>query len=331
MSYYDQHLSSLRDIFGTDTIIVEESVLTIGDRRFPIVDDVIILLEPTHYTAYVRERINATDKNTTPSGPFAEDIQFSFGEEWKTFDQILPEHEKEFEDYFDLIDLSDLSNQRVCDLGCGIGRWSHFLRDHCRELVLLDFSDAVFVARRNLKGANALFFMGDLTKLPFRNDFADLIFCLGVLHHIPVDALTSVRGLKPYAPRLLVYLYYALDNRRTHYRILLKVVTGLRLVLARIRSHRTRSLLTWILTITVYLPLIALGWLLKPFGLASAVPLFDGYHNKGLTRIRQDVYDRFFTRIEQRFSREDILTLRDTFSDVSISDRLAYWHFLCVR
>lgn len=331
MSYYDDYLDSLRDIFGTDEVVVEGNSVTVGSNRYPIVDDVIILLDPSQYTPLVRKRLSAAGEVAEISAPFAEDIQYSFGEEWKTFDQILPEHRKEFEDYFDLVNLASLHDKRVCDLGCGIGRWSYFLRGQCRELVLLDFSDAVFVARRNLQGANALFFMGDLTNLPFREDFAQLIFCLGVLHHIPIDALDSVRKLKPYAPRLLIYLYYALDNRKAHYRILLRLVTGLRLLLAKVRGKHARAVITWALTVTIYLPLILLGWLLKPFGLASSVPLFDGYHDKGLKRIRQDVYDRFFTRIEQRFSQEQILTLRDTFSEIKISDRLAYWHFICDR
>lgn len=331
MSYYEDYIDSLRDIFGADEVTVQGNNITVDSKRYPIVDDVIILLDPTQFTPLVRERLSAAGEGGDVAGPFAEDIQFSFGEEWKTYDQILPEHEKEFEDYFDLVNLTNLHDKRVCDLGCGIGRWSHFLRGQCRELVLLDFSDAVFVARRNLEGANALFFMGDLTKLPFRRDFADLIFCLGVLHHIPINALASVRELKPYAPRLLIYLYYSLDNRKAHYRILLSIVTDLRLLLAKIRGKRARAVITWVLTIMIYLPLISLGWLLKPFGLASSVPLFDGYHDKGLKRIRQDVYDRFFTRIEQRFSQNQILTLHDTFSEVTISDRLAYWHFLCKR
>ena len=58
-------------------------------------------------------------------------------------------------------------------------------------------------------------------------------------------------------------------------------------------------------------------------------PLFDFYHAKSMKRIRQDVYDRFFTRIEQRFSRAEILTLTDSFARVSISPDIPMWHFLC--
>ena len=50
-----------------------------------------------------------------------------------------------------------------------------------------------------------------------------------------------------------------------------------------------------------------------------------------LRRIEQDVYDRFFTRIEQRVTRREIETLRDTFGTVTVADGLPYWHFLCER
>ena len=70
---------------------------------------------------------------------------------------------------------------------------------------------------------------------------------------------------------------------------------------------------------------------MRPLGLASKVPLYDFYRGKSLRRIRQDVYDRFFTRIEQRFRKEEILALRDTFREVVVSDDPPYWHFLCRR
>jgi hypothetical protein len=70
---------------------------------------------------------------------------------------------------------------------------------------------------------------------------------------------------------------------------------------------------------------------LRPFGLSRLVPLYDFYRGKSFLRIRQDVYDRFFTRIEQRFTKRRILSLADTFREVSVSDRPPYWHFLCRR
>lgn len=324
--YYSDKLESLKDIFGSNGVRLEPDRLVVDSRTYPIIDDVIILLDPCQYPESLKGQGDASERPLH----FAEDIQFTFGEEWKEFSEILEEHKRDFSRYFDLVDVSEFSHLRVCDLGCGSGRWSHFVKDKCRELVLVDFSEAIFVARRNLKDAdNVLFFMGDLKNLPFRAQFADFLYCLGVLHHLPTDALAEVRALKKYAPTLLIYLYYALDNRPIYFRGLLAAVTGLRKFVSNIRNPFFRLSFSWLMVALVYVPLVGLGWILKPVGGASYVPLYEGYHGKSLHGIRQDVYDRFFTRIEQRFSRKQILALEDTFSKVTVSDHLPYWHFVC--
>jgi len=81
----------------------------------------------------------------------------------------------------------------------------------------------------------------------------------------------------------------------------------------------------------IYVPLIGLGHILKPLGLSSYVPLYEGSHGNSLVRLEQDVYDRFFTRIEQRVSRNQILGLSDTFSSIICSKNPPYHHFLCKR
>ncbi len=332
--YYGDKLASLRDIFGSSRIALEGNSLRVADRQYPIVDDVIVVLSPHEYpTHLVRRLARATAATGAGSDvTFAAGIQSTFGQEWGAFPEILPDHEAEFRAYFDLIDIDSLAQTRVCDLGCGSGRWSHFLRQRCRELVLVDFSEAIFVARDNLRDcANAIFVMGDLTRLPFSADFAGLIICLGVLHHLPVPALDVVRHLGRYSPRLLVYLYYALDNRPIHYKLLLKAVTAVRRVTSRVHSPRLRSVIAWAGTLVIYSPLVALGSALRRVGMGHLVPLYEIYHGKSVGRMRQDVYDRFFTSIEQRFSRQQLLALRDAFQEVRISAGLPYWHFLCVR
>jgi SAM-dependent methyltransferase len=220
----------------------------------------------------------------------------------------------------------------VADLGCGSGRWSVFLRDVAGALVLVDFSDAIFVARKNLHDApHAVFFMADLMQLPFRDDCFDLAFSIGVLHHLPVPCLAAVRRIGRLAPQLLVYLYYALDNRPFFYRAMFHPVNAARRVMSRVHSELVRRAFARSLTWAVYVPLIGLGRAVAPLGMSSRVPLYDFYAGKSASRIEQDVYDRFFTGIEQRVSREQILTLQDAFGTVIISDGLPYWHFLCVR
>lgn len=313
--YYAAKVQSLQEIFGVHDIEVRADRVRVGSAEYPVTDDVIDLLGG---------RPNPAE--------FAADIQQTFGAEWQEHGAILPEHTAEFAQYFDLVDLRSLQDARVCDLGCGSGRWSALLKDRCRELVLVDFSDAIHVARRNLRGANhCLFFKGDVLALPFADDCADFVLCLGVLHHLPVPCLDAVRRLRRLAPRLLIFLYYALDNRPWHFRALLRAVSVVRRRLSRVHSPLFRRVFSLAGAIAIYRPLVALGALVRPLGLAPSVPLYEVYRGKSVRRIQQDVYDRFFTRIEQRVSHAQIEELRAEFREVRISSGLPYWHFLLTR
>lgn len=331
--YYSNKIHILKDIFDSDHIELKKDLISVNGTSYPIVDDVIILLDPSQYSASLKKnaKIDNPGKKRSTS-EYAEEIQYTFGKEWQKYPRILPEYEKEFWQYFDLVDLSLLEDIRVCDLGCGNGRWSYFLFEKCRELLLVDFSESIFVARRNLSHANnALFFMADLRQLPFRENFADFLFCLGVLHHLPTPSLEEVRVLKGYAPQLLIYLYYTLDNRPLYFKPLLQVVDIMRRHVSRYRNPYFRTAFTWFGALSMYMPLIFLGALMRLLGLSVTVPLYEVYHGKRPERIRQDVYDRFFTAIEQRHSKKQIMELEDTFSQVRISDRLPFWHFICER
>ncbi len=329
--YYDDKKPLLQEIFGATSLTIGPDSLSVDGKVCPIVEDVIICLDPADWPASLRARL-PRDGAVNPSGNLARDIQDTFGQEWTAFPSILAEHRSILNQYFDLVDLPSLSESRVCDLGCGMGRWSYFVSEYCREIVLVDFSDAIFVARRNLKDRpNAVFVMADVTRLPFAHDFADLVFCLGVLHHLPTPALDAVASLRPYSPRLLIYLYYALDNRPPYFRAILALVTGIRRILSRIKNDGARRFLAALIAYTVYLPMVALGSVLRPFGIATRIPLYEMYRGKSLATITQDAYDRFFTGIEQRVARRDIETLNRFFGDVIVADTSPYWHFLCVR
>ena len=334
-SRYELKIASLRDLFDDPELKVEsDSILTRG-RIFPIVDEVVILLPTAQISQHLANQIAGASSCSSPATQgyeLSREVQDSFGQEWTRFPKILPEHEKEFAQYFDLTASLSMRNWRIFDLGCGIGRWSYFLSKSCREIVLVDFSEAIFVARQNLaKSDNALFFMGDIMNLPFRNNSADFAICLGVLHHLPIEALRAVRAISRFSSRLLIYLYYALDNRPAWYRAIWRVSDLVRRVASSIKSPLLRALLCWILALVGYVPFVLIGKFLAPLGLAKNLPNFEAHKNDSLGRIRQDCYDRFFTTIEQRVSRSQIMTLKDTFSSVEVSENAPYWHFLCSR
>ena len=334
--YYDNKINTLKQIFGTDEICLSKDAVEVRGKIYPVMEDVIILSDPGKYTDKVRKIIsdkslmNQADTSISKSAVFSKDIQDTFGKEWGKYSAIMPSHKEEFAKYFDIVDIESLRGARVCDLGCGIGRFSYFLKDVCGEIMLVDFSDAIFEARKNMAGSeNCLFFMGDLTDLPFTVNYADFLFCLGVLHHLPGPALKEVRRLKQSSRSVLVYLYYALDNKPFYFKWILAAVTSLRRRLSKSKSTFLRSMIPPIGARFVYFPLVFLGGLLERFKMSGLIPLYDSYRGKSIKRIEQDVYDRFFTSIEQRFERKNIMELKDTFDSVTVSGNVPYWHFLC--
>ena len=256
----------------------------------------------------------------------------SFSEEWQTYGALLPEHDEEFAAYFDVVDLASLSDSLVLDLGCGSGRWGAKIAPHCHAVVLVDFSDAIFVARDNLRDVdNAIFFRGDVTQLPFVDDCVDFLFSLGVLHHLDRPCLPIARDLMRLGPKGLFYLYYALDNRPAYYRRLLVGVTASRRALGRVQSKKARRRISRALAWGLYRPMVGVGEVAAKAGVKSPVPLFESYRGKSIDRIEQDAYDRFFTSIEQRVSREQIQRAFSPPYSVRFSEQEPFWHFLVSR
>ena len=85
------------DIFGTEDVVVEKQGVSVNGHSYPVVDDVIILLSPSQYPPTLSKLLNYFPDDPNPEEPedFAEDIQFTFGAEWLTYPEILPEHEED--------------------------------------------------------------------------------------------------------------------------------------------------------------------------------------------------------------------------------------------
>src|SRR5690606_20088901 len=107
----------------------------------------------------------------------------------------------------------------------GSGRWARFVAPKVGVLHCIDPSKAIEVAKQNLsKYNNCKFHKSSVDAIPLDDDSQDFGYSLGVLHHIPkpFEGLVScVKKLKPGAP-FMVYLYYALDNKPLHYRLIWK-------------------------------------------------------------------------------------------------------------
>jgi ubiquinone/menaquinone biosynthesis C-methylase UbiE len=263
-----------------------------------------------------------------------------FGDEWSTFDQTgLPDAELDalFAQYFSVFPWERLRTDAVgFDLGCGSGRWAQRVAPRVGTLHCIDASaDALAVAQRNLAGElNCTFIQASVDELDLPPASMDFGYSLGVLHHVP-DTEAGLRAcarlLRPGAP-LLVYLYYAFDNRPAWYRGLWRASDVLRRRLSR-APHRVKLAVTSFVAVTVYLPLARTAALARRAGVrADAFPLAY-YADRSLYTMRTDAYDRFGTRLEQRFTRDEIagMLARAGFEDVRFSDGEPFWCAVAMR
>jgi SAM-dependent methyltransferase len=257
-----------------------------------------------------------------------------FGDEWSRFtqDQLgIDVREQIFSDYFSLFDWAVLPPDPVgADIGCGSGRWAQVVASRVGHLVLIDASlEALEVAKSNLSGVpNASFLNASVGALPVSDASLDFSYSLGVLHHVPdtAAAIAAVATkLKQGAP-FLVYLYYAFDNRGLAYRALWQISDGVRRVVSRL-PHGLRYLVSQAIAAFVYWPLARMALVMERLGKLPAGWPLAYYRDKPFYVLRTDSLDRFGTRLEQRFSRDEIRSmLADAgFVDICFSDRAPYW------
>ena len=264
------------------------------------------------------------------------DVAAGFGHEWSTFRQnerelAAADRKAIFQAYFHIFPWQELPPHPVgIDVGCGSGRWSAMVAPHVGHLHLLDASkEALAVARENLAQAeNVSFHFASVDEIPVEEASLDFAFSLGVLHHIP-DTAAGIRSiaakLKPGAP-FLVYLYYALDNRPWWYRAIWRLTDGLRMMISRL-PPRIRLLVSQAIALAVYLPLARLALFIERIGIYPASIPLAAYRNRGFYVMRTDAYDRFCTRLEQRFTRKQIDQMLRTagFENIRFSDEAPFW------
>ncbi len=249
-----------------------------------------------------------------PSGERIDVIQ-GFGEEWTRFDQTgLTEEERvaAFDAYFEVFPWNALpSDAEGFDLGCGSGRWAALVAPRVGSLHCVDPSDAIDVARQNLADfSNVRFHRRTAAELPFEPGSMDFGYSLGVLHHVAdtEGALRkAVEALKPGAP-LLVYLYYAFDNRPRWFRALWRTSDAARRVIAS-QPSAVRQLICDGLAGAVYFPLARSAAAAERLHVdVSSWPL-SAYRHRSFYAMRTDALDRFGTRLEKRYTREQMAAL----------------------
>jgi SAM-dependent methyltransferase len=257
-----------------------------------------------------------------------------FGDEWLKFtnhdDDLV---EKGGREYFDILS-DDMVNKTtyVLDIGCGAGRWTKYLTSKAGFIEAVDPSQAIFAADEllgNIK--NVRLSQASVETLPFADETFDFVMSIGVLHHIPdtrkalYDCVKKVKK----GGYFFVYLYYNLEDRGPFYTVLFKISDLIRRIVSRLPG-KLKHFVCDLLAIVFYMPFVWAGRFCKLMGfnsLAKRMPL-HGYQNRSFFMIRNDTLDRFGTRLEQRFSKEQITEMMTGagLTDIIISPGIPLYH-----
>lgn len=256
-----------------------------------------------------------------------------FGDEWQRFDQsdmLASERDTIFEMYFGTFPWEALPPSAAgFDLGCGSGRWARLVAPRVGHLHCIDPSEALEVAKRNLRDQpNCSFHRAAVDAIPLDDASMDFGYSLGVLHHVPdteAGIRSCVRKLKPGAPFLL-YIYYAFDNRPWWYYPVWKVSYWMRGAI----SYLPSTLRYWVcnvLAATVYWPLGRTALLFEKAGVRVDNFPLSAYRSRTFYNMRSDALDRFGTALERRFTRAEITAMmeRSGLERISFSAGVPFW------
>jgi SAM-dependent methyltransferase len=246
------------------------------------------------------------------------DVVNDFGREWESFDyadgQADEALDKQFLAYSAPINLEQFNVKTAvaADIGAGSGRWTIRLLPYFSLVYALEPSHgANKVLKEKFGNESRIIVLEEtvgLNSIP--DNSLDLAMSLGVLHHIPDTNLAIrevVSKLKP-GGVFLCYLYYKLDDKPCYYRALFYASNSLRLIISRL-PYVARRFIAQIIAALVYWPFARLAKLLASKGRkVSNFPLHH-YANMPLIMLQNDALDRFGTRLEQRFSKKDILKM----------------------
>jgi len=234
------------------------------------------------------------------------------------------------------IDLSQFNptTSIAADFGAGSGRWSSRLAPYFPIVYALEPSDGACMVLKKKFTHNTKFqvLQETLGSNSIPDASLDLAVSLGVLHHIPDTGLAIKdvsRAVKP-GDYFLCYLYYDLENKPVHYKMIFRGVNLVRIVISNLPECLKRVCATVIASL-VYWPLARISKLLTKIGKDTSNFPLHHYAEMPFVMLANDALDRFGTTLEQRFSKTQITEMLFIagfdVSTLMFSDSEPFWTF----
>ena len=262
----------------------------------------------------------------------------SFGNEWESFSEFDDDELNLIaKDYFDIVSDEDINNKIVLDAGCGSGRWTKYIVDKAKHVELVDPSESIFVAAKLLKKfKNVTINHASIDNLPFKNEYFDFIMSLGVIHHIPsMDlALKHLTKKLKKEGKILLFIYYNLENSGIIYKMIFFLSSILRYVISKL-PFILKKIFCEIIAFSIYYPFSRFSKIILALGLkkfSRNIPL-EYYKDKSWMIMRNDALDRFGTPLEQRFSKSYIekLLIENDYKNIIFSNKKPFYHVIATK
>jgi SAM-dependent methyltransferase len=222
-----------------------------------------------------------------------------FGYEWAKYSEVVERYEEQFRRWTPQFTQDDWQGKRFLDVGCGMGRNSYWpMKYGARGGLAIDVDTcSIEAARRNLAGFENMEVELCSAYDIDRNDEFDIVFSIGVIHHLelPNKALARMVAAAKPGGKVAIWVYgwenngwllWALDPARKH------VCSRLPIGLLHFLSLFPAALL----------------WLVLRLGLGR-IEYFQLLRTFSFSHLRSIVFDQLLPKIANYWRREEVEAL----------------------
>jgi SAM-dependent methyltransferase len=222
-----------------------------------------------------------------------------FGYEWNEYSELRPEYEEQFRRWTVVIPEADWAGKRFLEVGCGMGRNSHWPMTYgAASGASIDVDDrSLASARRTLERWPSVEVRKQSAYDIAFDDPFDIVFSIGVIHHLaePERALRRMKEAAKPGGRVMIWVYGYENNEW-----IVRWFDPLRkLLFARMPIGVTHFFST---------VLTAILWLLLRLGL-NRLEYFRLIRGFTFRHLRSIVFDQMLPRIANYWRRDEVESL----------------------